>query len=74
MTYEGGLKTSRPSLSETRDKRPLGRDPDRSWCHLHTSLKLFCSQLMAPWISVTAYECAAAQSMDSRTATKKDFH
>ena len=22
---------------ETLDKRPFGRDPDRSWCHLHTS-------------------------------------
>ena len=26
---------------ETRDKGLLGRDPDRSRCHLHTSLKLF---------------------------------
>ena len=26
---------------ETQDKRLLGRDPDRSQCHLHTSLKLF---------------------------------
>ena len=26
---------------ETRDKRPLGRDPDRSWCHCHTSVKIF---------------------------------
>ena len=25
---------------ETWVKRPLGRDPDRSWCHLHTSVKL----------------------------------
>ena len=24
---------------ETEDKRPLGRDPDSSWCHFHTSLK-----------------------------------
>ena len=30
------MKSSRPSLRETRDKRPLGRDPDRSWCHRHT--------------------------------------
>ena len=27
---------------ETRDKRPLGRDPDRSWCYFHTSVKLTC--------------------------------
>ena len=26
---------------ETQDKRPLGRDPNRSWCHLHTSEDLF---------------------------------
>ena len=34
---------------ETRDKRPLGRDPDRSWCHLHTNVKLSLSQLMDTW-------------------------
>ena len=28
---------------ETRDKRPLGREPGRRWCHHHTSLKLFWS-------------------------------
>ena len=33
--YEGKLKSSRPSLRETRDKRPLSRDPVRSWCHRH---------------------------------------
>ena len=32
--------------SEIRDKRPLGRDPDRSWCHRLTSVTLFCSQPM----------------------------
>ena len=26
--YEGKVKSSRISLSETRDKRPLGRDPE----------------------------------------------
>ena len=41
--YEGGLKTYRPSLPETRDKRPLGKESDRSWCHRHTTsmIKLF---------------------------------
>ena len=34
--YEGKVKSSRPILCETRDERPLGRDPDRSWCHRHT--------------------------------------
>ena len=47
--YKGGLKSSRPSLPETQDKRPLGRELDRSWCHCHTSMiKLFWSQPMAP--------------------------
>ena len=49
---------------ETGEKRPLGRDPDRSWCHLHTSVKHFWAQSMAPWLSAAAYECAAAQSWD----------
>ena len=35
---------------ETRDKRPLGRAPDRSWCHRHTSVKLSWSQPMDPGI------------------------
>ena len=56
---------------ETRDKRSLGRDLDRSWCHLHNSVKLFWSQPMAPWASVAAYDCAAAQSMDPWAAIKK---
>ena len=34
---------------ETRDKRPLDREPDRSWCHLHTSVKLVWSQPVDPW-------------------------
>ena len=33
---------------ETRDKRPLGRDTDRSWYHRHTNVKLFWSLSMAP--------------------------
>ena len=56
---------------ESRDKRSLGRDPDRSWSHLRTSVKLLWSQLMAQWVSAAAYECAAAQSMDPCAATKK---
>ena len=42
--YEGKVKSSRPSLCETRDKRPLGREPDRSWCHTTSTIKLFWSQ------------------------------
>ena len=41
---------------ETQDMQPLGRDPDRSWCHRHNSIKLFWSQAMAPWTSAAAYE------------------
>ena len=40
--FEGGLKSFRPSVRETRDKRPLNRESDRSWCHRHTtSIKSF---------------------------------
>ena len=35
------------NLRETRGKRPLGRDPDRSWWHLRTSVKLFGR---SPWL------------------------
>ena len=37
------MKSSQPSLRETRDKQPLGRDRDRSWYHCHTTsmIKLF---------------------------------
>ena len=34
------MKSSRPSLCESRDKRPLGRDTDSSWCHRHTTSKI----------------------------------
>ena len=56
MFYEGKVKSSQPSLRETRDNLPLGRDPDRGWCHRHTSVlaKLFWSQFMAPWTSAAA--------------------
>ena len=34
------MKSSLPSLGETRDKRPLVRDPDRSWCHRYTTIMI----------------------------------
>ena len=34
--YEGKEKSCRPNLRETRDKWPLDRDLDMSWCHRHT--------------------------------------
>ena len=43
------MKSSWPSYIETRDKQPMGRDPDRSsgvTTTLHTCIKLFCSQPM----------------------------
>ena len=49
--YDGKVKSSQPRLRETLDKRPLGWDLDRSWCHRHTTsmIKLFWSQLMDSW-------------------------
>ena len=40
--------SDRRDWHDTRGKRPLARNPDRSWWHHHTSLKLFWSQPMAP--------------------------
>ena len=70
VQYVGKVKSCSLAYNrrETRDKRPLGRVPDRGWCHLHIGVKLFWSQLMAP------YECAATQSMDPWAATKKALH
>ena len=48
---------------EIRDKRTLGRGPDRSWCYLHTSVKLFWSQPMAAWTG-GSIRVAIVQSMD----------
>ena len=67
-TYESGMKSFRTSLLLTSScwiGTRIGA------CHFHTSLKLFWSQPMAPWTSAAAYECAAAQSMDSWAVIKK---
>ena len=71
-SIRGKVKSSSIAYNrrETRNKRPVGWEPDRSWCHLLTGVKLFWSQLMASWISAAAYECAAAQSMDPWAAIK----
>ena len=34
---------------KTRGKWPLGKEPDRSWCHRHTPMKISWSQPMDPW-------------------------
>ena len=57
IRIRGKMESSWPSLRETRDKRPLGRDPERSWCHRHTMsmIEPFWSQAMARWVSAAAY-------------------
>ena len=44
--------SDRRDRCDTRGKWPLGRNPDRSWWHRHTSLNLFWPQPMAPWAAV----------------------
>jgi hypothetical protein len=41
--YEDKVKSSSLACNqrENRNKRSLGRDTDRIWRHLHTSVKLF---------------------------------
>ena len=55
---EGKVESSQPSLRETRDKRPLGRDTDMRWCQRHTTsmIKLIWPQPMFPWASAAEYE------------------
>ena len=65
--YEGKVKSSRPSLRETEDKRPLGRDLDRSWCDHHTSIKL----LMDPWRERSHTCMLPPMSMEPWAVTKK---
>ena len=48
--YEGKVKSSWGSLRETLDKRPLGRDWDRSWCHRHTTSTIIKVNL---WFAAT---------------------
>ena len=47
--YKGKVKSSSLTYNrrETRDKRPLGRNPDRSWGHRHISVKFFGR---IPWL------------------------
>ena len=65
------LKSSRPSLRETRDNRPLGRYPDRSWCYRQNSVKLSWSKPMDPWIvhSYAAADVHGAMACDQKTFT-----
>ena len=38
------MKSSRPSLRETRDKWPLGKGPDKNCCHRHIM------NMITPWL------------------------
>ena len=68
------MKSSRPSLRETRDKRPLDRDPDRSRCHRHTSVKLSWSQSMHPWTEWQHTHMLSLMSMGHWLRPKKLYH
>jgi hypothetical protein len=49
--------SDRPEWRDTRGKWPLARNPERSWWHRHTSLKLFWLQPMALWRAcITEYK------------------
>ena len=65
MTYEGKVKCCNLAYNrhETREKRLLGRDQDRSWCHLHTSVKLFVAAHGSMGIGGSIRVCCS-QSMD----------
>ena len=73
--YEDKVKISSfvYNLRETREKRPLDRDPDRGWCDRH-KCKTFLVAAHDSMEIKAAYKCAAAQSMDPWAATKKALH
>jgi hypothetical protein len=57
--YEDKVKSSSLAYNrrETRDKRPLGRDSDRSWCHLHTSVNCFGRSSWIHELSGSTFVC-----------------
>ena len=59
---------------ETRDKPPLGRDPDKSWCHLPTSVKLPWSQPTDRRTERQHTRTLPPMSMEPWAATKKALH
>jgi hypothetical protein len=68
-SYEGKVKSSSLAYNrrETRDKRLLGRDLDKSLCHLHTSVKLFLSGPRK------LYTCVAMTPAPARISTQRSF-
>ena len=65
------MTSYRPSLRETRDKWLLGRDPDKSWCHRHTSVKFSWSKPMDPWSERQHTRMLPPMSREPCAATKK---
>ena len=49
------VKSFLPCLGETWEKRKLGRDPDRSWCHRHITNMIKPFFGYSPWPSAAAY-------------------
>ena len=66
--------TSAAEYEEARDKRPFGRDPDRSCSHLQISVTLFRSQPMATWTSAAAYEYSAADIHAAMGSDQKNLY
>ena len=55
---------------DTEDKRPYGRDPDRSWCHHHTGVKPFRLQSMDSWTAIKkAYPTMAVTPVPLQVST-----
>ena len=52
----------------------LVRDPDGSWCHRHTTVKLSWSQPMDPWTEWKHTRVLPSMSMEPSAATKKALH
>ena len=68
--HTGKVKSSRLILQPTRDKRPLARNPDRSWCHRHTSVKLSWLQPKDLWTERQHTRMLPLTSMEPWAATK----
>ena len=72
------MKSSRPGLRirEPRDKRPLGKDTDRSWYHRHNTsiFKLFTWQPVDSWTERQHIRMLLPISMDPWAAIKKVLH
>ena len=68
--HTGKVKSSRPSLQPMWNSGQ-GKDPDRSWCHRHTSVKLSWSQPMYPWTERYHTRMLRPMSMEPWAASTK---